>query len=57
MLFRSIRKYLIKEGLASYKLPDVVECVEEFPLTAVGKIDKNRLKEMYKELHYDTNKK
>ena len=52
-----IRKYLIKEGLASYKLPDVVECVEEFPLTAVGKIDKNRLKEMYKELHYDTNKK
>ena len=52
-----IRKYLIKEGLASYKLPDVVEFVEEFPLTAVGKIDKNRLKEMYKELHYDTNKK
>ncbi|MEU4834156.1 AMP-binding protein [Streptosporangium sp. NPDC023615] len=36
----SIRKYLRDQGLASYKLPDALEVVAEFPQTAVGKVSK-----------------
>ncbi|MFV2085533.1 (2,3-dihydroxybenzoyl)adenylate synthase [Micromonospora sp. LOL_021] len=35
--------FLRGRGLAAYKLPDRVECVDAMPLTAVGKIDKKVL--------------
>ncbi|WP_159502141.1 AMP-binding protein [Microbacterium sp. 18062] len=36
----AIRRFLRERGLASYKLPDVLEVVAEFPRTAVGKVSK-----------------
>ncbi|WP_337822115.1 (2,3-dihydroxybenzoyl)adenylate synthase [Amycolatopsis sp. A1MSW2902] len=36
--------FLQERGVAAYKHPDQVEVLEEFPLTAVGKIDKNVLR-------------
>lgn len=36
----AIRKFLRARGLASYKLPDALEVVAEFPQTAVGKVSK-----------------
>ncbi|QOC94749.1 (2,3-dihydroxybenzoyl)adenylate synthase [Micromonospora craniellae] len=38
----SIRAFLRERGLASYKLPDALEVVAEFPQTAVGKVSKRR---------------
>lgn len=35
-----IRRFLRERGLAAYKQPDVVEVVDEFPSTAVGKVSK-----------------
>ena len=40
-----IRNYLLERGLASFKLPDEVQYVEQWPLTSVGKVDKNKLKQ------------
>jgi 2,3-dihydroxybenzoate-AMP ligase len=40
-----IRAFLDGLGLARYKLPDRLEVVAELPLTAVGKVDKARLRE------------
>ncbi len=38
-----LRSYLTEKGLASYKLPDQVLYLENWPLTPVGKIDKKAL--------------
>lgn len=38
-----MREFLTDEGLASFKLPDTLKIVEQFPYTAVGKIDKKKL--------------
>lgn len=38
-----LRQALHAEGLSSFKLPDQVENIAHWPLTAVGKIDKQRL--------------
>ncbi|MBR1692652.1 MAG: AMP-binding protein [Lachnospiraceae bacterium] len=46
MSVRSVHGYLKELGVASYKLPDQVECVEAWPLTSVGKIDKKALLHM-----------
>ncbi|QYN36933.1 AMP-binding protein [Pseudonocardia sp. DSM 110487] len=35
-----LRRFLRERGLATFKLPDVVEVVDEFPYTAVGKVSK-----------------
>jgi 2,3-dihydroxybenzoate-AMP ligase len=40
-----IRAFLDGLGLARYKLPDRLEVVAELPLTAIGKVDKARLRE------------
>jgi 2,3-dihydroxybenzoate-AMP ligase len=40
----TLRKYLRKLGLADYKLPDRIEQVAALPMTAVGKVDKTRLR-------------
>jgi 2,3-dihydroxybenzoate-AMP ligase len=33
-------------GVAEYKLPDRVRFIEAMPLTAVGKIDKKKLRDL-----------
>ena len=38
-----IHQYLQEKGVARYKFPDQLEPIEQWPLTAVGKIDKKRL--------------
>ncbi|MTZ15031.1 (2,3-dihydroxybenzoyl)adenylate synthase [Pseudomonas sp. JL972] len=40
----ALRKYLRGLGLADYKLPDRIEQVAALPMTAVGKVDKTRLR-------------
>ncbi|MFD3685071.1 (2,3-dihydroxybenzoyl)adenylate synthase [Nocardiopsis sp. NPDC058631] len=42
---RELAAFLRGRGLAGYKAPDRVEVVDALPLTAVGKIDKNALRE------------
>ncbi len=42
--FEEIVDYLKKEGIAVYELPERVEVVEAWPLTAVNNIDKRRLR-------------
>ena len=45
LTLREIRNYLAERGLASFKLPDEVQYVDQWPLTSVGKVDKNKLKQ------------
>jgi acyl-CoA synthetase (AMP-forming)/AMP-acid ligase II len=40
---------MCKEYLAPYKAPKFVEFLEELPKTGPGKIDKKKLKEIYRE--------
>ncbi|MDR6354460.1 2,3-dihydroxybenzoate-AMP ligase [Pseudomonas psychrotolerans] len=41
----ALRRYLREQGVADYKLPDRFQFLDQLPLTAVGKIDKRRLRE------------
>ncbi|MCF2533542.1 (2,3-dihydroxybenzoyl)adenylate synthase [Yinghuangia soli] len=38
-----LRAFLIARGVAAFKLPDRIAAVGEFPLTAIGKVDKRAL--------------
>ncbi|MEY1661352.1 (2,3-dihydroxybenzoyl)adenylate synthase [Isoalcanivorax beigongshangi] len=40
-----LRRHLLQLGIAEYKLPDRIHRLDQLPLTAVGKPDKNRLRE------------
>ncbi|MEX5635136.1 (2,3-dihydroxybenzoyl)adenylate synthase [Parafrankia sp. FMc2] len=40
-----LRRFLQERGLATFKLPDFVEVVDEFPYTAVGKVSKRLQRE------------
>lgn len=40
---RDLKTFLTARGLAQYKLPDLLELVEDLPRTAVGKIDKREV--------------
>ncbi|MGL5239334.1 MAG: (2,3-dihydroxybenzoyl)adenylate synthase EntE [Kluyvera ascorbata] len=40
-----VRRFLREQGVAEFKLPDRVECVEQLPLTHVGKVDKKQLRQ------------
>ncbi|HCT3930355.1 TPA: (2,3-dihydroxybenzoyl)adenylate synthase EntE [Citrobacter koseri] len=40
-----VRRFLREQGVAEFKLPDRVECVEALPLTPVGKVDKKQLRQ------------
>ena len=40
-----IRRFLREQGVAEYKLPDRVACVDALPLTPVGKVDKKKLRQ------------
>lgn len=51
-LAMSVRQHLKDYGLATYKIPDRVEFIEQFPYTAFGKIDKKRLRQ---QLEINTN--
>ncbi|VYT77729.1 (2,3-dihydroxybenzoyl)adenylate synthase [Metakosakonia massiliensis] len=41
----AIRRFLREQGVAEFKLPDRVECVDALPLTPVGKVDKKQLRQ------------
>lgn len=41
----ALRRYLLDLGVAEYKLPDRIRFTDALPLTAVGKIDKRRLRD------------
>lgn len=43
---RDVRRFLREKGIASYKVPDRIEFVDNLPKTAVGKIDKRSLREL-----------
>ncbi len=43
----ALRRHLLALGVAEYKLPDRVRLIETMPLTAVGKIDKKKLREHF----------
>ncbi len=38
--------FLVKQGLAKFKLPERMEEIAEFPVTRVGKVDKQALRRM-----------
>ncbi|MGK9175818.1 (2,3-dihydroxybenzoyl)adenylate synthase [Yokenella regensburgei] len=40
-----IRRFLRELGVAEFKLPDRVECLDALPLTPVGKVDKKQLRQ------------
>lgn len=40
-----LRRYLLDQGVAEYKLPDRFRPIDALPLTPVGKIDKRRLRD------------
>ncbi len=42
-----LRQYLRLKGLATFKIPDRIEFVDHLAQTAVGKIDKNQLRNLY----------
>ena len=44
LTLEEVRKFLISNNVADFKLPDAVRYIEAWPLTALGKIDRNKLK-------------
>lgn len=40
-----LKSFLKKRGLATFKIPDRIEFVEEFPYTPLGKVSKNKLRQ------------
>ncbi len=41
----ALRRHLRELGIAEFKLPDRITCVDALPLTPVGKVDKKRLRQ------------
>ena len=46
-----VRRFLREQGIAEFKLPDRVECVDSLPLTAVGEVDKNNYVSGWRHAH------
>lgn len=46
-----LRKFLREQGVADFKIPDRFERLDALPLTAVGKIDKQRLRALLQFTH------
>ena len=44
-LMMQLRQYVQAYGLATYKIPDRIEFIEDMPYTALGKIDKKALRQ------------
>jgi 2,3-dihydroxybenzoate-AMP ligase len=40
-----LRKHLRSQGIAEFKLPDRFEFIDQMPLTAFGKVDKQTLRD------------
>lgn len=49
-----IYQFLKEKGLAVYKIPDQVECIDMWPLTSVGKVDKKKLALLGEEMKADS---
>lgn len=47
LTLEEVRKFLISKNVADFKLPDTVRYIDAWPLTALGKIDRNKLKENF----------
>jgi len=47
----ALRRHLRELGVAEYKLPDRITCVDALPLTPVGKVDKKRLRQQLADQH------
>ena len=47
LTLEEVRKFLISNNVADFKLPDIVKYIDAWPLTALGKIDRNKLKENF----------
>lgn len=47
LTLEEVRKFLILNNVADFKLPDIVKYIDAWPLTALGKIDRNKLKETF----------
>lgn len=47
LTMEEVRKFLISNNVADFKLPDKVKYIDAWPLTALGKIDRNKLKETF----------
>lgn len=47
LTLEEIRRFLISNNVADFKLPDTVKYIDVWPLTALGKIDRNKLKENF----------
>lgn len=45
----ALRRHLRELGVAEFKLPDRITCVDALPLTPVGKVDKKRLRQQLAE--------
>jgi non-ribosomal peptide synthetase component E (peptide arylation enzyme) len=43
---QSLGEFLVGEGLAKFKLPERIELIDQFPVTKVGKVDKQVLRTM-----------
>ena len=43
---KQLGDFLVAQGLAKFKLPERIECIEAFPVTRVGKVDKTALREI-----------
>ena len=41
-----IRRFVRENGLAEWKLPDIVKIIDEFPETGVGKVSRKKLREI-----------
>ena len=39
-----VRKFLVNNNVAEFKLPDDIKYIDSWPLTALGKIDRKKLK-------------
>ncbi len=50
-LSMQLRQYVQHYGLATYKIPDHIEFVEDMPYTALGKIDKKALRQRLAAAH------
>jgi non-ribosomal peptide synthetase component E (peptide arylation enzyme) len=42
-------EFLLRMGIAKYKLPERIETIDAFPLTKVGKADKAKIRAMIAE--------
>lgn len=47
LTLEEVRKFLISNNVADFKLPGKVKYIDVWPLTALGKIDRNKLKETF----------